>query len=919
MTRPLPPGAAQEPVWTPAQQLAVETIDRDLLVSAGAGTGKTTVLIEHALQLLRAGVPLRELLLITFTRKAADQLRERLFRELSRSGDPKLRALIPLVPRAHISTIHGFCQRLLREASADAGVDPGFRILDPTAADLLLNETMRAVLDGWYDAGDGETRDLFGRLVEICQGQPDGLQGVLRSTIGIVRATEDPERTLARIARRTSMPYRTEYRRLVNQSMAGLRRAAEDLQHALAALDRLTPAARELHDACARLQDSARPVGATRDLWRRRSALIETGLIDDTGGWKVSLPRPRLSGDARTAKARLKKHLENLALRELPPTKEDLLRQERHIAVFGRLVSRLLHELIDAYNAAKEERGQLDFADLEILTARFLESELLAGKDPARRFAHVLVDEYQDINRLQGRIIDLLTSGRRRFLVGDLKQCIYEFRQSAPEIFSEMLRDHLAIEDPQAIIAGTSPRPEAPCWAIRIGESFRSRAAILDTVNFVFRELFREETLGVAYAGQELIPGIRQETRGGEPVPDAPAELHVVTPGSKERDAPRQKEPPADAPRPRSEAEREALLTARRLRRLVKEESPEVWDDTEKRRRRVRWGDIAVLMRSPGTGWGRTFLRVLRQEGIPAHLGRGGGFFEAEEVADALNLFRVLDNTLNDIPLASLLRSPVFGWRDDDLALLRLAYPEADYLWPAMEALAGAAATAQDTADTLRGRTHDLPPEHLARVTERSRTAVETISAWRGRLGQREIATVLAGILHDSQLLPLMEARSQGALRGANLRKLMDLVDTYSREHGHSLPGLLSWLDAVQVESGDVPSVPGAAEAGDTVRILSVHMAKGLEFPVVCVAQLGRRLQIGGRPAPLVLTPDGLAVDILEPRTFIRRRTVAHWTWRTVLGHRDAFEEMRILYVAMTRARERLILVGSLRHGKYLT
>jgi ATP-dependent helicase/nuclease subunit A len=677
--------------WTDAQRLAVETLDKDLLITAGAGTGKTSVLVEHAVHVLRSGVPPERLLVITFTRKAADQLRERLFQAVASHPEPALRSLMPLLPRAYIGTIHGFCQRLLRESAVTAGVDPGFRILDATGSDLLLAEATREVLDRWFeDKETGSPEHAFGRLVELCHGGAEGFEGELRRLIHAVRTTADPRGTLRRYRRRYATPYRRLYLDLVKEEIVRIREAALEVSRRLEAEVSLTEKRRGLLRCVLALSRIPVPGKRVRDLWDLRGAVLATGLVEDAGGtWKIAARDPGILA-VKPSFQKLRALLDEPLLSRLPADPEGLRREERRAARFGDTLGRLLEEILDAYGDAKSSRSSVDFSDLEHLTRDLLEKEAAAGIDPARRFDHVLVDEFQDVNRLQARIIDLLSRGRRHAFVGDLKQCIYQFRLSAPEIFRDMIASHEIIEDPAAVLEGRLPRPEADAWGLRIGRSFRSRPAVLDVINGIFTHLFREETLGAPYDGQRLTPGIDPRSLGVDPPGDAPVEIHVIgsrdlDPETSGGDGRESKGPPA---RRRSPAEREALLSAHRLRRLVGEERPRVWDKEARAWRPVRWGDVAVLLRSPGMDWGRTFLRVFRQEGIPAHLGRGTGFFDAEEIRDALNLLRILDNSLDDIPLAALLRSPVFSWTDGDLTLLRQAFPDAKYLWLALERLA---------------------------------------------------------------------------------------------------------------------------------------------------------------------------------------------------------------------------------------
>lgn len=917
--------------WTEDQARAIKTLDRDVVVSAGAGTGKTAVLVEHALEILRGGTPPERLLVITFTRKAADQLREKLFEALSKS-EPALRALLPLLPRAYISTIHSFCSRLLRESAVEAGLDPGFRVLDQTAIELLVKESIAEVLDQWYERALTESVDpRFGILVDLCQRLPDGVEGELRMLLDMARTTEDPQRAIAIFERKQDLPYREHFRRFAKEDLAHLRRCATALVEALGRQERLTKGAENLLRAARSL--TLLPSAGRRfdDFWSVRQTLIHSGTISrKQNKWKQDLPQCRkLSGEAKAANQALKDALEHSVLAHLPESPEELASQESRISAFGSVLARLLREISESYEEKKRTRGVLDFADLELHTKAFLEEEDRQGIDPSRRYDHVLVDEFQDVNRLQARIIELLTSNNRRFLVGDIKQCIYQFRLSAPDIFRDLLRapepTHKKIGSQGDLFA--QPDTRSKQLVVQVRDSFRSRAPILSFVNLVFAEVFKEETLGLAYDDQKLSPAFDYD-REPDPPRDPKVSVSIIhrTPlqpaEEDDGEAPSHSNAEGNDTHHRSASEHEAMLVAKKILHLVQDERPRIWDKTKDEWREIRWGDVAVLLRGLRPTWGHTFLRVLREEGIPVHLGRGTGFFEVEEIRDAMNFLRVLDNAFNDVPLAALLRSPVFGWRDSDLAMLRHAYPDARYLWLALQEMAKTETQRlpSDVERILLGGPAEIPKKLQRRLHRISREAVEKLEDWRSRLGRGELESTLASIFHEAELPELVTAHPQGPLRQANLHRMLDLVQSYSRDHGHSLRGLLGWLDEVRLETEPLAQIPGEAEEGNTVRILSVHMAKGLEFPVVIIAQIGQRLPLyeHGR-SPILGTPEGLGMDLLKPREFEKVPTLARWTLRTAKERTEVFEEMRVLYVAMTRARERLFLVGSVTSNSRLT
>jgi hypothetical protein len=380
--------------------------------------------------------------------------------------------------------------------------------------DLLLGESIREVLDHHYEkALTGRADHHFGVLVDLCQRNPDGIEGELRGLIDMVRTTEEPRRTLDVIARRLSMPYRKHFRKLVHEDLDYIRRTATELFQSLERQLRRTPTAEKLHAQALRLSQLPSPGRSFRDLWSLRETFLASGTVAvEDSQWKHILPQAKkLSPAAHAAFNNLKTALQETVISRLPETPEKLIDQERELAKYGRLLSDLLNEVVENYEKRKALRGWLDFADLELRTLRFLEAELASGYDPSRRYDHTLVDEFQDINRLQARIIDLLTRGRRRFLVGDLKQCIYQFRLSAPDIFRDLLRDHHTVKDPADYLSGDQTVSSGRGLAVQVRDSFRSRRPILSLVNRIFSQL---STLPGGIPGDVLLgPGTRARSR----------------------------------------------------------------------------------------------------------------------------------------------------------------------------------------------------------------------------------------------------------------------------------------------------------------------------------------------------------------------------------------------------------------------
>nr|MBO2508495.1 hypothetical protein [Bacillota bacterium] len=909
--------------WTERQRQAIEARGADLLVSAGAGAGKTAVLVERIFRRITDPddpVDVDRLLVVTFTEAAAAEMRQRIARRLAERlaedpGDQRLAVQAALLPRAQISTLHAFCLRVCRLQFHLAGMDPSFRVLDEDEAQLLRYETVDQILERRFAAGDEDFLDLARRFGGRT-GQ--GLANLILRVHEFAATQVDPDGWLDRALALLAPPE-------VEQRDAG-----QDA--GVGAAQRDGPAAGHP------LLDEARAAAAVRveqALWRIRHAQALASLPDGPAGYLDRLAEdaamlehlvhclknrpwdeaaaalraaafkslPRSGQDAAAelkdqvrglrdkAKEMIRSLQQSVLARPLARQAADLAAVRRSAAVLVDLV----REFDAAYRAAKEALAAADFNDLERGCLRVLE----AGGDPGD-FAEIVVDEYQDINPVQDAILERLAAlgqGRRRFMVGDLKQSIYRFRLADPTIFLKRHRTY---------------RPEAGAEERRIDlpENFRSRASVLDAVNFVFAQLFPTGVGGVPY-GEEaaLKPGLPY------PPPEAAVEVHILErdPGLlreaakalRERDpnpqagagdaggaGRREDSPPGeDSPQVTGEnlrsEEREAALAARLIARMLGLDGrrpDRVWDPRSEAWRDLAPGDVAILLRSPRYR-AAAFVEALTAAGIPARADLRTGYLDSLEVSTVLSLLQVLDNPRQDIPLAAVLHSPLVGLDAAGLARVRLAAPDGDFY------------------DACRAAGIEAVDRFLERM-ERWRTA-----ARRGPLGD-----LLWRIYQETGFLEYAGGMPGGAQRRANLERLLELARAFDGFARQGLHRFLRFVERLKERQADVGTVTPAASAGDAVQVLSIHQSKGLEFPVVLVADLGREFNRDDLGAPVLLHRDlGLAPRLVDPQRGTRSDPAAREALKHRLWAESLAEEMRVLYVAMTRARERLILLGSVR------
>ncbi|MCL6580849.1 MAG: helicase-exonuclease AddAB subunit AddA, partial [Firmicutes bacterium] len=966
------------PDFTPEQRLAIETSGADLLVSAAAGAGKTTVLVERVVRLVTVGrggggaaaerpgtgpgggrpaagpVDVDRLLIVTFTEAAASQMRERVRQALLRRLDDltgegeeknggagsdatgpvdgaarpavadevaRLRLQLALLGRASISTLHSFCRSVVKRYFYLLGLDPAFEVADEEEATLLRTDALDQVFESRYLEAAGRPDDPFLELVEAYGRDRD--DAPLRETVlrlhDFARSHPDPEGWLAGAARAFDLPPGA---RLDNVpfARAALEAAAFKLEKAaadLATAVRLAGAPggpavylETLEEELDRLKRAAR---ACRDgAWEPASAAI-----GELAEWRT-LPRAQgdvdrsLSEAARKLRDRVKRAVRGLVSLYGQRSEAELLDELRALARPARTLLDLVLELDRAYRRAKDDRALLDFADLEHYCLAALRSPGVA--DEVRvRYEEVLVDEYQDISGVQEAVLRLASRGDNLFMVGDVKQSIYRFRLAEPTLFlrkAEAFRPLTpeGLRQPAVPSAGT-----APGLRVDLPHNFRSRKAVLDAVNFVFRQLMRRDAAEVEYDRTAELVYAAEVYRTGPP--DPPVEFHLIE--GDQRLAGAEQEEADDTPGEDSEdedlgaeelhvedlntVEREAYLAAHLIREMVEPREAgarplEVWDAALGSFRPARWGDVAVLMRTTA-GLANRVAEAFARAGVPAHAHLGTGYFAAPEVETVLSLLRLLDNPRQDIPLASVLRSPIVGLDEDDLARIRLV----DRRLPFHEAVF----RSPGATDPV------LPPA----LRERLAAFLERLEEWRTRARRGPLADLVWRLLEETGYYGFAGALPNGPQRQANLRGLHDLARKFDRFSRQGLGRFLRFVDSLQKARAELGPPPALGEAEDAVTVMSVHRSKGLEFPVVVLLHLGKRLNLEDVNRSILCHRDlGLGLNVVDVGRRLAYPSLAH----RALAHRVALEtlaeEMRVLYVAMTRARERLVLVGTARN-----
>ena len=858
---------------TEEQRRVVDHRGGELLVSAAAGSGKTRVLVERLLDRVTAeGVDIDRFLVITFTRAAAAELRSRVAAELNSrlAGNPSdtwLRRQATLVYKAPISTIHSLCGDVLREFGHVLDLDPDFRLLDEGETGLIRGQVLEDLVESRYETMENDP-DFALLLDTLSAGRDDSRLLTIASDLhGKLQAHPDPMGWLAEMEKLWALegvqaPEDTVWgRELLDETGRKARHWAGELRRAkeLCAADPGLEAnygpslagGAGLFDALAAA--AGRGWAAVRALGT--PSFLTAGRKKMDGALPEVEQVKQIRADAKEALEKLR----GFFAQDGAAVLDDL----RAVAPAVRGLFALVRDFDAALKREKTRRRVLDFDDLEHLTVELLKNREVAGV-LSGRFVEVMVDEYQDTNAVQNAIFDALTQGGKTlFQVGDVKQSIYRFRLADPTIFLDKYARF-----PSEGEAGTAKKAV-------LTRNFRSRPQVLGAVNDLFRAIMSPGMGELEYSGDQALRAGAAFPENDAPVWDT--ELDVLL-----TDAPEEDEETEKVPKDLQEAR----FVAQRLKNLLLTGFQVTDGDAL---RPVRPGDMAVLLRSPGSVT-HHYARAFREAGLPWQAEGSGELMEAVEVQVALSLLQVVDNPRQDVPLIAALRSPVWAMSADRLAQLRAVCPGRDF-YTALKA--GAERGEADCAGFL------AELEGL-RLEAADRPAHELL--W---------------LLYDrTNLLGVFSAMDGGADRRANLLCLYEYARSFEGAGHKGLYRFLAFLRRLR-EGGRGLTGPRPARGESAVTLLSIHRSKGLEFPVVVVAGLNRRFNRTDLYAPLLFhTGLGVGPKRLDEGRGLEYPTLARTAIARRLDREMLAEELRLLYVAMTRAKDKLILTCALPNGE---
>lgn len=858
--------------WTSEQQKVIDARNCDILVSAAAGSGKTSVLVERIIKKVtdeKAPVDIDHILVVTFTRAAAKEMRERIYRRLSemQQEDPSNHRLLKqmtLVYQAQITTIDGFCQYVVRNHFLRINLDPQTKIADQTQVQLLAHEVVEELLEDYYGKGD-KAFLLFADTYSVREKDRQLEKMILmlhEKAMSHPWPGEWLEELLAAYA------IKDEDECMQSAWVQALAKEAKDefaglLLEGKKLLDEVE--GHPYEDAVQNDCDLLERLNRAPDYESMRAILYEHKFATLS---RKSVPeedkdrRELLKSKRNRIKERIEKNKKEL----LFASKEELFAQMKANEPHMRMLAKLVKEFESRFAEKKREKGIMDFGDLEHFALNILVDEKTKEPtDAALRFRayynEIMVDEYQDTNFLQEMILSVIAKDKagahNYFMVGDVKQSIYRFRQARPDIF---------IEKYKAFVSGQHPSEHT---RIDLDRNFRSRREVTNSVNDVFEVLMQEDCGGVIYDEAASLKCGALDYPKPEDEKAFVTELLVADSND------------AYDEEMENDSILEATMIALRIKRLMRE--GRVTDKKTGKLRPVRYSDIALLHRSANK-CGFMFVDTFAAYDIPAHMVSADGYFASTEVQTLLNVLRIINNPRNDIPLVGVLMSPMFAFTKDELVWIRTE--EKGYFYKAFFTYAKS-----------------------DKAGDKAKRFVASLEKWRKMAKDVSIAGLMEAILKETGYLSFVTAMPGGEGRRANLLKLIDLAIGFEKTSFVGLMSFVRYIEQMKKYEQDFGVADTVSENDDAIAVMTIHKSKGLEYPIVIVAGMGKKF-VSPRQQLSIYDGYGIATDVIDVRARTSETSLFRKFLNRVEDKEQRGEDLRLLYVAMTRAKEKLILSG---------
>ena len=881
--------------WTEEQQAVINTRQSSVLVSAAAGSGKTAVLVERLIRLLtdeEHPVKIEKLLVVTFTNAAAAEMRERIGRGLEQKlqehpGNSSWLEQKLLLPCAQISTIHSLCMKLIKQHFDVLDIDPSFRIGDEAELKLLKADVASDVMETYYASGNTAFRNFVERYAS---GRTD--QGIAEMIVRLYdysRAFPWPDYWLEQCCRQYSPDnWKGSEHPVLLYGMEQLKAVLQKFYPLLDEAEGLCNEADGPGAYLAVVQSDRQWLDKLKTLENYEDIRIALQQIS----WK-RLPRTSasvaeaLKEEVKSIHTELKAELNALREDFFSEPEEELRAEMTYILPSVEILCELVKSFSALYLEEKRDRNMMDYSDLEYCTLKLLvnfyrKEDGSLGVEPtsvadelSQFYEEIVCDEYQDSNQVQEMILDVLSGERfdhfNRFMVGDVKQSIYRFRMADASIFMEKYNHFSSLKENGSRIR------------IDLHQNFRSRGHVLEGINFFFRQMMTRELGGIVYDDQAaLYPGMVYPDGEGYHIASG-TELLLITPEEQMSD---------EESSELSSVEIEARAVAVKIHELTDPVNGlDIYDADLGSYRKAGYKDIVILLRTV-SGWAETFVEIMGQENIPVSAEMSEGFFDTLEIRTMTEFLSVVDNPGQDIPLAAVLKSPIAGLSSEELAMVRSSSPEGSLYSACLSC-----------GEDIQGY-------------EKLQVFLKLLSDIREAAVYMELYELIQYIYDRTGYYDYAQALPGGQRRRANLDLLIERAVNYASGSYSGLFNFVRYIEQLKNNNIDFGEAAIPEDGKGRVSIISIHKSKGLEYPIVILAGMGKKMNFQDASGNLVIHPEyGIGLDAVnlqnrKKKASVYKRFISKQIIRDTLA-----EELRILYVAMTRAKEKLIMTGML-NGK---
>ena len=901
-----------ETKWTDEQQQAIDTRKCNLLVAAAAGSGKTAVLVERIIKIItneENPVDIDKLLVVTFTSAAAAEMRERIAAAISKAleknpNSKNLQKQLTLLSRANITTMHSFCLDVIKNYFYTIDLDPSFRIADETEITLMKNEIIEDIFEELYE----EDNEYFKGLVEAYSTAKDdeklkdiilnlykfSMSGPWPESWLIEKAEEFNIKTLEELDKTKWVEILKDNIRVEVEGFINMYHKAIELISDTEGLEAYLDTFRGDLECLENVYESLNY--GLSEIYAALNGVVFTKLKTVR---KSAVFDENAQGTVKSIRDTVKKKVKSLIEDSFTFTPEESLQGIKDVYPYMKELSRITLDFLDKFNEKKREKNLLDFNDLEHLCLKILidrdENNNIIPSGVAEHFKEffdeVLVDEYQDSNNVQETIIDLVSRKNSDdpnvFMVGDVKQSIYRFRQAKPELFLDKYSRY-------PLASGGKERK------IQLYKNFRSRDEVLRGVNFIFKMVMSNVVGELEYTDDEALHlgATFLENQEEDSEVGGSIELHIIDKSGNEAEEVVEEELQESEEEEEVDAiSLEAKLVSKRIKELFEVKDGKrfkVFDKETKEYRDVKYKDIVILLRAT-KNWSEIFLDELGAEGIPVYADTGSGYFESIEIRTIMSLLKIIDNPLQDVPMIAVLKSPIMGFTAEELSEIRLLNKE-KYFYEIIKDIYD---EKYEVSDTLKAKCNKV---------------ISDLEKWRNKTIYTPIDEFIWYLYMDTAYYGYVGAMPNGTLRQANLKILFQRAKQYESTSFKGLFNFITFINKLRKSSGDMGSAKILGENEDVVRIMSIHKSKGLEFPIVFTCGMGKQFNLMDLSNSILFHEElGFGPDFVNLNNRNSYSTLAKEAIKKRIRLETLSEEMRILYVAFTRAKEKLIITGATR------